>query len=37
MAEFGKKDFEILLYDGKTVKSYTIADMLPEAFDKENL
>ena len=37
MAEFCKKDFEVLLYDGKDVKTYTMSDMLPEAFDKDNL
>ena len=37
MAEFCKKDFEVLLYDGKNIKTYTMSDMLPEAFDKDNL
>lgn len=37
MAEFCKKDFEVLLYDGRNIKTYTMSDMLPEAFDKDNL
>lgn len=37
MAEFCSADFEILLYDGKDIKTYTLGDILPEAFDKGNL
>ena len=37
MAEFCTPDFEILLYDGKEIKTYTLGAILPEAFDKENL
>ena len=37
MAEFADGDFEIILYDGKEVKSYTLAELLPESFGKSNL
>ena len=37
MAEFCEKDFEILLYNGKDIKTYVMSDILPEAFDKDNL
>lgn len=37
MAEFCSSDFEILLYDGKDIKNYTLGEILPEAFDKDNL
>ena len=37
MAEFCEKDFEILLYNGKDIKTYVMSDILPEAFDKYNL
>ena len=37
MAEFCSRDFEILLYNGKEIKSYTLGEILPEAFDKCNL
>ena len=37
MAEFCKADFEVLLYDGKNIKTYTLSSLLPEAFDKDNL
>ena len=37
MAEFCKADFEVLLYDGKDIKTYTLSSLLPEAFDKDNL
>ena len=37
MAEFCKSDFEVLLYDGKDIKAFTLGDILPEAFDKGNL
>lgn len=37
MAEFCKADFEVLLYDGKEIKTYTLSSLLPEAFDKDNL
>ena len=37
MAEFCSRDFEILLYDGKEIKIYTLGEILPEAFDKGNL
>ncbi len=37
MSEFCSSDFEILLYDGKEIKTYTLSGMLPAAFDKEVL
>ncbi len=37
MAEFCGRDFEILLYDGREIKTYTMSDILPEAFDRNNL
>ena len=37
MAEFCDKDFEVLLYDGKEIKTYRLDEILPESFDKGNL
>ncbi len=37
MAEFCSSDFEILLYDGKDIKTYTLGELLPESFNKDNL
>lgn len=37
MAEFADTDFEIILYNGKDVKSYTFPELLPESFGKSNL
>ena len=37
MGEFCNKDFEVLLYDGKSIKVYTLAELLPESFDREVL
>ncbi len=37
MAEFCAPDFEILLYDGKSIKTFALAELLPEAFNKDNL
>ena len=37
IAEFCTPDFEILLYDGKDIKTYTLGDLLPESFKKETL
>ena len=37
MAEFCGADLDILLYDGKDIRTYTLGDILPEAFDKGNL
>lgn len=37
MAEFCAGDFEIVLYDGETPKVYTLNDLLPERFGKEDL
>ncbi len=37
MAEFCTGDFEIVLYDGKTPKAYTLNELLPERFGKAEL
>ena len=37
MAEFCEPDFEIVLFDGKTVQTKTLDELLPAAFDKSNL
>ncbi len=37
MSEFCSSDFEILLYDGKEIRTYTLGDLLPESFNKEIL
>ena len=37
ISEFTDRDFEIILFDGKKTKSYTIDDLLPVAFDKSDL
>ena len=37
MAEFCDADFEIILYDGKQTFVYTLAELLPESFNKSNL
>lgn len=37
MAEFANDDFEIILYDGTEIKSYTFSELLPESFGKSNL
>lgn len=37
MAEFCDKDFIIVLFDGTTAKTYTLGELLPESFTKENL
>ena len=37
MAEFAGKDFEIILFDGECEKIYTLGELLPESFSKDNL
>lgn len=37
MAEFCQGDFEITLYNGKVLKTYTLAELFPESFGKSNL
>ncbi len=37
MSEFADSDFEILLFDGKEIKSYTLGELMPLVFDKNNL
>ncbi len=37
LAEFCSSELEILLYDGKEIKTYTLGALLPEAFNKDNL
>ena len=37
MAEFCDGDFEIILYNGSNIASYTLAELLPASFGKNNL
>lgn len=37
MSEFCRRDFEVLLYDGKEIKTYSLSDLLPESFNGEVL
>ncbi len=37
MQEFCSGDFTVILYDGKTPKTYTLQELLPETFNKDNL
>ncbi len=37
MAEFCSPDFEILLYDGREIKTFALCELLPESFNKDNL
>ena len=37
LSEFCSEDFKILLYDGKTVKSYRLNELLPYNFGSEEL
>ncbi len=37
LSEFCSTELEILLYDGKEIKTYTLVDLLPESFNKDNL
>ena len=37
MTEFCDKNFEILLYDGKEIRIYTLEKILPAAFTKSDL
>ncbi len=37
MAEFADGDFEIILYDGNDLKIYTLSELLPAGFGKDNL
>lgn len=37
LAEFCDSTFPILLYDGETIKEYTLEQLLPAVFDKTNL
>ena len=37
MAEFASADFEIVLYNGTDIKIYTLAEIFPESFTKDNL
>lgn len=37
MAEFCDKDFTVILYDGKNTALYTLGELLPETFDKDNI
>ena len=33
MSEFCEKDFEIILYNGKEIKKYTLDELLPNSFE----
>ena len=37
IAEFCDRDFKIFLYDGNEIKTYTLDEILPLAFTKEDL
>ena len=37
MAEFCGKDFEIILSDGSSLRAYTLEELLPFSFGKDNL
>ena len=37
LSEFCGEDFEILLYNGKTVKSYRLSELLPHGFGREEV
>ena len=37
MAEFCNKNFEVILFDGKDIKAYTLEEVLPLAFTKSDL
>ncbi len=37
MAEFADGDFEIILFNGKDVKTYLFSELLPESFGKNDL
>lgn len=37
LSEFCGEDFEILLYDGKTVKGYRLKELLPLCFGRDEL
>lgn len=37
MQEFCKPDFRILLFNGSQIKSYTLSQLLPESFGRDNL
>jgi len=37
MAEFADGDFEIILYNGQTVKTYTLSELFPASFGKDDL
>lgn len=37
MAEFAGADFEIILYNGSDIKIYTLAEIFPASFTKDNL
>ena len=37
MAEFCDPDFEIILFDGTAPKVYTLGELLPESFSKDNI
>ena len=37
MTEFCEPDFEIILYNGQTIKTYTLSELFPASFGKDDL
>ena len=37
ISEFTRRDFEVILFDGKEIKAYTIEELLPMSFGREDL
>ena len=37
LAEFASGDMEVILYDGQKAETYTLAELLPKGFNKDNL
>ena len=37
ISEFVERDFEVILFDGKEIKAYTIEDLLPASFGRSDL
>ena len=37
ISEFTERDFEVILFDGKEIKAYTIEELLPASFGRSDL
>lgn len=37
MAEFCQKDFKVILFNGKKIKTYSLGEILPLSFGRDNL